>query len=172
VLEGALSARRHLNGRGGLHLGGNRQLLPPTQTILKLNVFKDERLGLTDADRRCLRTRVAFAIDKILKSTGPFCSHPGEKLRIAVGYLEDCVPRLAVCDSSWGACAVLSRSLRNRQPLRPRAAAAGAPTARAPTAGAPTAGAPTAGDDCDAPVQATQEQQLAQEQLDFLNQLL
>jgi len=161
VLKGGSSARRHLNGWGGLHLGGNRQLLPPTPTILNINVFKDERLGLTDADRRCLRTRVAFAIDKILKSTGPFCSHPREKLCIAVAYLEDCVPRLAVCDSSWGACEVLSRTLRSRQPRRLRAAAAGAPTA----------GAPTAGDDCDVPVQVTQEQQLAQEQLDFLNQL-
>lgn len=85
-------ARRHLEWRGGVQLGRHRQLLPPTPIILKIHVFKYDRLGLTEDDRRCLRTRVAFVIHKILKSTRPFLLLPGDKMRTAIAYLEDCVP--------------------------------------------------------------------------------
>jgi len=85
------------------------------------------------------------------------------------------------CDSSLGACALLSRSLHNRQPRRTRAtalaaaAAAAAATAASPAAAAPAAAAAAAtaatGDDGDAPAQAPHEKQLEQEQVGFFNQL-
>jgi len=124
-----------------------------------------------------LRLRVAFAIEKILRSTKRFCSHPGDKLYAAVAYLEDCEPRLAKCDSSRGVCALLSRSLHNRQPRRARAtapaaaAAAAAATAASPAAAAPAAAVAAAtaatGDDGDNLAQAAHEEQLEQEQVGF-----
>jgi len=96
---------------------------------MAINVFKHEGLGLTGEDRRLLRTRVGFAINKILRSRKPFCSHPADRLRAAVVYLEGCVPRLAACDAGWGACALLSRGLRHR---RPRKAGARSVTAVTP----------------------------------------
>jgi len=164
-----------------LYLGGGRSLIPPVATIANINIFKDARLGLSAADRRRLRPRVAFAIEKILRSTKPFCSHPGDRLYAAVAYLEDCEPRLAQCDSSWGACALLSRSIHNRQSRRTRAtaraaaAAAAAATAASPAAAAPAAAAAAAtaatGDDGDAPAQAAHEEQLEQRQVGLFNQL-
>lgn len=91
----------------------------PKSIIMKINIYKDAGLGLGPADRRRMRPWVAFSIDKILQSTVPFCSQPRDKLRAAVSYLEAREPRLAQCESSWGACAVLSRSLRYRQPRKP-----------------------------------------------------
>ena len=176
------SACRHTSGRGGLFLGGDRPLPPPTDTIQKINVYKDDNLKLTEGDCRRLRRRLAFAISKILGSVAPFCTHPEDRLRAAVEYLEDCVPRLALCESSWGACAVLSRGLRDRKPRRPRVSsgvAATAATAAAPAVPpvipaavvAASAATASAGDGGGTAMEATRQQQLAQQQLDFFSQL-
>jgi len=79
--------------------------MPRVATNANINVFHAARLGLSAADRRRLRQRVAFSIDKISRSTNPFSAHPGDTLYVAVAYLKNCEPRLAQCDSSWRACA-------------------------------------------------------------------
>jgi len=49
-----------------------------------------------------------------------------------VVYLEEREPRLAICEFSWGACAILSRALLNRRLRRPRG-----PVAASADAGTP-----------------------------------
>lgn len=119
-LQDSSAARRYRTGRGGIDLGGARPMPAPKPTIIKINIYMDDGLGLGPADRWRMQPRVAFSSDKILQSTLPFCSQPWDKLRAAVSYLEARQPRLARCESSWGACAVLARSLRHRQPRKPR----------------------------------------------------
>lgn len=192
------SARRRTSGRGGIFLGGDRPLDLPGRPLQKINVFKRHELQLTRSDARKVRTGVAFAIHKILRSTVPFCSHPEDRLRAAVEYLEGRLPRFALCESSWGACAVLSRGLRHRQLQQRRrsscrasaaavaaadgtAAAPVAPAAAAPEDGTPSvaaaAAAPVApaaaaeGNGGGAAIEGTREQQLAQQQLAFFSEL-
>jgi len=90
----------------------------------------------------------------------------------AIVFLGEREPRLAVCELGWGACASLSRALLDRRPRQPRrrrvVAVADAGAASTGTAD----GTETSAGDGDAPpAQATEEQQLAQQQLAFLNQL-
>jgi len=176
------SACRRTSGRGRNFVGGDRPLPPPKEAIQKINIYKHDQLQLKDGDCRRLRRRLAFAIDKILGSTAPFCSHPEEQLRAAVDYLEDCVPRLALCESAWGACAVLSHGLRDRKPrpTRVRSGAATADPTEAGPAAAPVgpaaivaapAAAASAGVDGGNTMAATREQRLAQQQRDFFSQL-
>jgi len=160
-----------MNGRGGVDLGGDRPVPPPNPKISTISIFKKGLLGMTQDDHRRMRKYLASPIDKILCCTLPLCQQDGDRLRSAVVYLEEREARLAVCEFSWGACAILSRALQNRRPRRRR----GRVTARADT-GAPSTtkgdGSGTAGADGDAPpAQATAEQQLAQQQLDRLNEL-
>ncbi|KAK1868621.1 hypothetical protein I4F81_011106 [Pyropia yezoensis] len=192
------SARRRTSGRGGIFLGGDRPLDHPGRPLQKINVFKRQELQLTRADGRMVRTRVAFAIHQILRCTVPFCSHPEDRLRGAVEYLEGCLPRFALCESSWGACAVLSRGLRHRQLQQRRrssrrasaaaVAAADGPAAApvglaaaAPRDGNPAVAAAAAasvapaaaaeGNGGGAAIVETREQQLAQQQLAFFSEL-
>ncbi|OSX71917.1 hypothetical protein BU14_0490s0015 [Porphyra umbilicalis] len=109
-------AHRRTSGRGGVYLDDVRAVEAPTPVIAKINVLKDGDLGLGEADRMRLRRYVAFATKHILGSTKPFCSHEDDNQRRAVAYLEEREPRLAVCVSSWGACALLSRGLQHRRP--------------------------------------------------------
>lgn len=139
------SAFRRTSGRGGLFFPGNRPLPPPPVPIQKVNVSKDKDLKLTVSDRRRLRTGVAFAINQILRSTASFCTHPEDRQRAAVLYLEDRVPRLALCESAWGACAVLSRGLRHQRIQARRKTAGSGAVVAATTAAAPSAAAAAAG---------------------------
>jgi len=82
-------------GGGGIYFGGDRPLAAHKPSILKIDVFMDDRLGLSSADRRRLRPCVAFAIEHIVRSFKPFFSHPADKLRAAICYLEAREPRLA-----------------------------------------------------------------------------
>lgn len=118
VSEGSSQAparRRYTTGRGELVLGDERQEEPPCATIAKISIFKNDLLGMTRTNQRRLRPLIAFAIDNILESEDPFCLQDAGKLRRAVQYLEEREPRLAVCKASWGACALLSRSLGYRK---------------------------------------------------------
>lgn len=153
--------------------------MPEGATIAKISLFKKRLLGFTaDDDGKKMRKYVAFAINNILGSTVPFCRQDGDKLRGAVIYLEEREPRLAVCGFSWGACALLSRGLMHRRPRRPRRVRArardGAASTAAVNGGRTEAGGgsgTTEGDSEVPPADVTEEQRLAQEQLDFLNQL-
>ena len=101
--------------RGGLDLGGERTELVPRGTISKNNVYGHDALGLSKTDRQRLRRCVKFAIDDILGSSQPLCLQDPERVRRAAVYLEERERRLATCDASWGACALLSRSLNYRR---------------------------------------------------------
>jgi len=137
-----------------------------------LNVFTHEGLELTADHRRLLQTRVGFAIDEILRSRKPLCSHPADRLHAGVIYLEGCVPRLAACDAGWRACALLSRGLHHRRPRTAGTRTVAASTPVVPAAAAPAdAAASSTASNGDAPAQATREQELAQLQLDRLRQL-
>ena len=144
---------------------------PPDSTIANISVFKKGLLGLTQQDRKRMRKCLAFAIDMILGSTAPLCQQDNDRLRSAVVYQEEREPRLAVCEFSWGACAILSRALQNRRPRRRRGRVATGADAGAPgTAAGDGSGAERADGEAP-PAQATAEQQVAQKQLDVLNQL-
>jgi len=150
-----------------------RAVEAPTPVIAKINVLKDRDLALGEADRVRLRRYVAFAIKHILGSAEPFFSHEDDKQRRAVAYLEEREPRLAVCVSRWGGCALLSRGLQHRRPRRRETvavAAAGAVSPEGGDGGGDGVGESEgtgAGDGEDHPVQATEEQR----QEDFLSQL-
>jgi len=104
-----------MTARGGLDLGGDHTELIPRGTISKNNVYGHDALGFSKADQRRLRRCVRFAIDDILGSARPLCLQDPESVRRAVVYLEERDHRLASCDASWGACALLSRSLNYRR---------------------------------------------------------
>lgn len=139
------SAHRHTSGRGGLFFAGDRPLPPPQVSIQKINVFKDKDLQLTARDRRRLRTGVVFAINQVLRSTASFCTHPEDRQRTAVVYLEGRAPSLAMCESAWAACAVLSRGLRHRRIQQRRQMAGSAAVEAGTTGAAPSAAAAAAG---------------------------
>lgn len=159
---------------------------PPKPTIAKINVYKQHALGIPEANHKRIKQGITFAIKHILGSTAPFCEHDEAQIRSAVLFLEEREPRLGVCESGWGACALLSRALSYRRPRKPRAQrrqrAAASPDAAVASTPAGDGGGgsgdvvPAAGDgggtDGDVvPAAGTEEQQLAQQQLDFLNQL-
>lgn len=79
-------ARRRRTGRGGIDFGGVRPLPAPKPTIMKMNIFKVDCLGLGPTDRRRMRPWVAFAIDKIMERTSPFCSQQREAVRRSAGH--------------------------------------------------------------------------------------
>jgi len=84
-------------------------------------VYELELSGFTKDDKRRMRQCVRFAVAKVLDPEESLCRQDPVALREAVEYLEGCEPRLAVCASCWGACALLSRSLAyRRQRLRKR----------------------------------------------------
>lgn len=85
------------------------------KTIAKINVYNSV-LGIHEADRPALTVLVAGAMRYLPGKT--FCNHSGAQITAAVSHLEGGEPRLAVCIGSWGACALLSRSLsRSQWPL-------------------------------------------------------
>jgi len=135
-------------------------------------VFNDGDLGISEDGHKRIRRSICFAIKHILGSTAPFCEHDEDKLRRAVLFLEEREPRLAVCELGWGACALLSRALSDRRPRQPRRRRVVAVADAGASSTATDDGTATNAGDGDAPpAQATEEQQLAQQQLDFLNQL-
>jgi len=118
-----------------------------------------------------MRNCLAFAIDMTLGSTASLCQQDNARLRSAVVYLEEREPRLAVCEFSWGACAILSRALQNHRPSQRRGrVATGADDGAPGTAAGDGSGAERADGEAP-PAQAKVEQQVAQKQLDVLNQL-
>jgi len=164
------SARRRTIWRGGLFLEGNRPVPSPQAISAKINVIKDGDLGLSTSDYRLVKQLLSFAIKHILGSTAPFCEHADDKLRSAVAFLEEREPRMAVRESGWGACSLLSRSLQNRRPTRRRRDAPAVATREASTAAGDGDGTDT-GDGDVSPALGTEEQRLAQQRLNFLNQL-
>lgn len=180
------SARRRTSGCGGLYLEGNRPLPPPKPIIAKIKVYQQHALGMPKANYKRIKQGITLAIKHILGSTAPFCEHDEAQLRSAVFFLEEWEPRLGSCESGWGTCALLSRALSYRRPCKPRGQrrqrAAASPDAAVASTPAGDGGGgsgdvvPAAGDgggfDGDVVTGAgTEEQQLAPQQLDLLNQL-
>ena len=101
---------------------GDRSVAPPKGIIAKINVLTEDGggLGLDKGDQQRFKKAVAFAIKHILGGVEPFCDHDEAKLRSAVEFIEKREPRLSVCESGLGACALLSRAVDNRRPRKRR----------------------------------------------------
>ena len=131
-------------------------------------------LGLNKSDQVRIKKAFTFAIKRILGREAPFWEHEEPKLRRAVSYIEERDPRLAVCESGWGTCSLLSRALGN---LRPRGVRRGTAAASTGEAGTEAGDGDGDGDDAETrdadtpPAQRREGGQLAQLQLDFLSQL-
>ena len=171
--RGGPSVGRRTNGRGGLFMEGDRSVAPPKGVIAKINVSAEDGsgLGLDKGDQQRLKKAVAFAIKHILGGVETFCDHEEAKLRSAVEFIEEREPRLSVCESGSGACALLSRALDNRRPRKRQggvAPAAGAVQAAAAVGAGDGAGTGGGGA---LPSRGTAEEQLVQMQRDYFLRL-
>jgi len=107
-------------GRGRLLVDADRsEPVPGSGPIADTCVYKLALCQLAEYDTRRIRQWVRFAVSKILDPDETLCRQHPRALREAVQYLERREPRMAVCESCWGACALLSRSLGYRR-QRPR----------------------------------------------------
>jgi len=152
---------------------GDRSVAPPKGIIAKINVLTEDGggLGLDKGDQQRFKKAVAFAIKHILGGVEPFCDHDEAKLRSAVEFIEKREPRLSVCESGLGACALLSRAVDNRRPRKRRggvAPAAGAVQAAAAVGAGDGAGTGGGGA---LPARGTGEEQLVQMQRDYFSRL-
>jgi len=114
------AGRFNTTGRGGLLVDGDRpEPVPGSGAIADICVYKLGLFQFTADDKRRMRQWVRFAVAKILDPDESLCRQDPTALREAVQYLEGRERRLAVCESCWGACALLSRSFGyRRQRLR------------------------------------------------------
>lgn len=86
-------------GRGGTSLGGPRSIEMPDGAIADVAVYKNDVFGFTMSEQRGLRRAVSFALSHILVCGESFCRQDATKLREAVRYVEERVPRLADYES-------------------------------------------------------------------------
>jgi len=114
------AGRFNTTGRGGLLVDGDwAEPLPGGGAIADICEYKLGLFHFTEEDKRRMRQWVRFAVTKILEPDESPCRRDPAALREAVQYPGGRDPRLAVCESCWGACAFLSRSLGyRRQRLR------------------------------------------------------
>jgi len=122
VVDGHLvTDGRHTRARGGLFLAvdkyaNERSVPPPKKTIAKNNVLANDTLGYVATDGPRVRRVVASAISMFLPRVVPLCAQQLDRIVAAIEFVEHREPRLRCCVGSWGACALLSRGLKNRKP--------------------------------------------------------
>jgi len=110
------AGRFKTTGRGKLLVDGDRsEPVPGSGAIADICVLKLALFQFTEDDKRRMRQWVRFAITKILDPFESLCRKDPTALREAVQSLEGREPRLAVCESRWGAYALLSLSLGYRR---------------------------------------------------------
>ena len=107
--------------RGGLLLSVNkyaneRSVPAPTKNIAKNNVLSNDTLEYVATDGPRVRRVVASAISMFLPRVVLLCNQQLDKIVAAIEFVEHREPRLRCCVGSWGACALLSRGLKNRKP--------------------------------------------------------
>jgi len=79
-----------------------------------MRVVGDLSLGIPATDAKRLRGLARQAAAGLVKGKGQSCcSQSRAPLETAITLLEQKEPRLAVCERSWGACALLSRTITN-----------------------------------------------------------
>jgi len=151
----------------------NRSVPPPNGVVAKINEFVEDGggPGLYKGDQQRLMKADSFAIKHILGGVKSFCDHEEAKLRSAVEFMEEREPRLSVCESGWGECALLSRALdklRPRKRLGGVTSAAGAMQAAAAVGAGDGAGTGGGGA---LPARGTAEEQLAQMQREYFSRI-
>eukprot|EP00168_Porphyra_purpurea_P009154 TRINITY_DN2209_c0_g1_i1.p1 TRINITY_DN2209_c0_g1~~TRINITY_DN2209_c0_g1_i1.p1 ORF type:complete len:316 (-),score=5.30 TRINITY_DN2209_c0_g1_i1:106-1053(-) len=117
----AVTHARHTRARGGLYRADDkyvddRVVSPPNKTIAKNNVLTNVTLGYVVADEGRVRRVVASAITMFLPRGLPLCAQELERITAAIDFVEQREPRLRRCVGSWGACALLSRRLKDCKP--------------------------------------------------------
>lgn len=125
--------RGRTSGRGGFefdkdkHAGRRSVPMPTGKSVNRMKVVGAPELGISAADEKELHRLTKRAATYFEKAT--FCNQPRATLASAIEFLEDLEPRLAVCQRSWGACALLSRLATNATEYRAQVAKANsAPT--------------------------------------------
>lgn len=112
----------------------------PPPPLVEMEVFTDPDLSISLSEADAAKGHVRL----VVKSFNPeltFTNQERDTIATAVVYLEAHVPKLAACKRSWGACALLARSVNNRttywkarRAIRARAALVAAAGAAAPGA--------------------------------------
>jgi len=103
-------------GRGELFVdGGRSEPVPGCGAISDECVYELALCNFTEEDKRRMRQWERFAVTKIFHSDESLCRQDPTALCEAVQYLEECEPRLDVCESYWGACALFYCSLGYRR---------------------------------------------------------
>jgi len=78
--------------------------MPTGKSVNRLKVVGAPELVISAADEKELHRLTKRAATYFEKVT--FCNQPRATLASAIEFLEDLEPRLAVCQRSWGACAL------------------------------------------------------------------
>jgi len=84
--------------------------IPVARSINQMKVVGASPLGIAPTDANRLRALTRRAAADFARGEGErhtFCSQTRAAMEKAITYLEDNEPRLAVCERSWGACALL-----------------------------------------------------------------
>jgi len=98
------------------HAGRRTVAIPVARSINRMKVVGASPLGIAPTDANRLRALARRAAADFARGEGErrtFCSQTRAAMEKAITYLEDNEPRLAVCERSWGACALLSRATTN-----------------------------------------------------------
>lgn len=110
---------RRTSGRGRV-LGESRPVPPPKESIAKITVFKDGDLGITKDSHTRIKQGINVPIKNMLGIAASFFHQTEAQLRDALLHIEGWELRLALCESGWGASALLSRELSDPRPRQPR----------------------------------------------------
>jgi len=90
--------------------------MPVARSVNRVNFVGASSLGIALADAGRLRALARRAAAEFARGEGErqtFRSQTRAAMEKAIHYLEGNEPRLAVCERSWGACALLSRAATN-----------------------------------------------------------
>jgi len=115
------SGRRGFQLNSYKHAGRRMVAMPAAKPVNRMQVVGNPGLGIASADALHLRRLTKRAATYFIKDT--FCKQPTVIIASAIEYLEEWEPRLAVCERSWGACALLSRHATNASEYRTQVAA-------------------------------------------------
>jgi len=114
--------RIRTNGRMGFqrdpdpHAGRRTVAMPVARSVNRMKVSGASSLGVAPTDANRLRALARRAAAEFARGEGErqtFCSQTRAAMEKAIHYLEGKEPRLAVCERSCGACALLSRATTN-----------------------------------------------------------
>jgi len=96
------------------HAGRRSVPVPVATSVNRMKVVGELSLGIPATDAKRLRGLARQTAAGLVKGKGQsFHSQSRALLETAITFFEQKEPRLAVCERSWGACALLSRTITN-----------------------------------------------------------